>query len=183
MHIPLLVCFQLEVSPGLCLLGARRDGVWPLTRCVARRLHWASSGEAGKVGKVPQFAPLQTWVAGPGLEEPWLQGQSASSWPLRRCILCYQSRARRSCVQEQAVILVLGHETISAQAFLHLVHLPKSLWGQQQTKNWLSSSFAAFSGCPLPEAPGHLVCYSARRGKKGAWNGRLFPAKEIHPAE
>lgn len=184
MVIPLLVCFQLEVSLGLWLLSAQSDGVWCLTGCIARCLRWASSGEAGKVCKVPWFTPLQTCMAGPGLEKPWLHGQSMSSLPLQRCMLCYQSQARRSCVQEdQAVVLVLAHLAISAQAFLHFVHLPKSLWGLQQTNNWLSGSFAAFSGCSLPEAPRDLVCYVARRGEKTAWNGRLFLAKEIHPAE
>lgn len=70
MLIPFLVCFQLEVFLGLCLWSSQRDGVWHLTRCLARHLHWFCNGEARKVGEVPQFTPLQTCVAGPGLEEP-----------------------------------------------------------------------------------------------------------------
>ena len=156
-----------RLSPSLCVFSWR--SLWGcvcwVLRAVAYRLCWVSSGEAGKVGKVPWFTPLQTCVSGRALASR----SEHVFMTLQRCVLCYRSWACRSCVQEeQAVILVLAHETVSAQAFVHLVHLPKSLWGLQQTKNWLSGSFAAFSGCPLPEAPGDLVCYLARRGEKTA---------------
>lgn len=74
--------------------------------------------------------------------------------------------------------MALAHETVSAQAFLLFGHLTKS-----QGRNWLSGSFVAFSGYLLPEALGDLLCYLARREKRTTWDGTLFPAKEINPAE
>lgn len=69
------------LSPSLCLSGAvsfelSEGGVWHQTQWVAHHLQCSRQGR--KVGEVPQLTPLQSFVVGPGLEDPWLQGQSVS---------------------------------------------------------------------------------------------------------
>lgn len=69
-----LVCFQMECLSGLVSVEVSEGGIWHQTQWIAH--HLQCSREAKNVGEVPQFIPLKSFVLGPGLEEPWLQGQS-----------------------------------------------------------------------------------------------------------